>query len=36
VRPDQHVAWRGDDWPGASERLFEQLTGRLRSPVRTA
>lgn len=32
VRPDQHVAWRSDDWPSASAGLFEQLTGRQRSP----
>lgn len=28
VRPDQHVAWRGDAWPQASAALFEQVTGR--------
>lgn len=27
IRPDQHVAWRGDDWPQAAG-LFEQVTGR--------
>ena len=26
VRPDQHVAWRGDAWPGGS--LFQRVTGR--------
>ena len=28
VRPDQHVAWRGDAWPHATVALFEQVTGR--------
>ena len=26
VRPDQHVAWRGDVWP--NEDIFAQITGR--------
>ena len=26
IRPDQHVAWRGDAWPGAT--LLHQVTGR--------
>lgn len=26
VRPDQHVAWRGDAWPGG--RVFDAVTGR--------
>lgn len=26
VRPDQHVAWRGDVWPGA--RILDQAAGR--------
>ncbi len=28
VRPDQHVAWRGDAWPNASVALLEKVTGR--------
>lgn len=28
IRPDQHVAWRGDAWPHATVALFEQVTGR--------
>ncbi|MFC7514610.1 FAD-dependent monooxygenase [Herbaspirillum sp. GCM10030257] len=28
IRPDQHVAWRGDDWPPHSMYLFERVTGR--------
>lgn len=28
VRPDQHVAWRGDAWPHTTVALFEQVTGR--------
>ena len=27
VRPDQHVAWRGDDWPEDAERLLSHITG---------
>lgn len=27
IRPDQHVAWRGDLWPGAA--ILERATGRL-------
>jgi 2-polyprenyl-6-methoxyphenol hydroxylase-like FAD-dependent oxidoreductase len=27
IRPDQHVAWRGDAWPDDGERLLEQVTG---------
>jgi hypothetical protein len=27
IRPDQHVAWRGDNWPGAS--LLRKVTGRM-------
>lgn len=26
IRPDQHVAWRGDAWPG--EQVFQIVTGR--------
>ena len=28
IRPDQHVAWRGNAWPEASCGLFERVTGR--------
>jgi hypothetical protein len=28
IRPDQHVAWRGDAWPVAGRGLFAQVTGR--------
>ncbi len=28
IRPDQHVAWRGDAWPGALETLFATVSGR--------
>jgi hypothetical protein len=34
VRPDQHVAWRGDAWPPATSALFERVTGRARPKVR--
>ena len=27
IRPDQHVAWRGDTWPAAGGALLEQVTG---------
>jgi len=27
VRPDQHVAWRGDDAPAASGELIDRLRG---------
>jgi hypothetical protein len=37
IRPDQHVAWRGDAWPHASAGVLEQVTGRANSltPIRT-
>ena len=37
IRPDQHVAWRGDAWPHASVGMLEQVTGRANSfvPART-
>ena len=35
IRPDQHVAWRGDAWPHASVGLFEKVTGRSNSLVPT-
>jgi len=28
IRPDQHVAWRGDRWPDRLDALFAQVTGR--------
>jgi 2-polyprenyl-6-methoxyphenol hydroxylase-like FAD-dependent oxidoreductase len=27
IRPDQHVAWRGDAWPDALDSLFARLCG---------
>lgn len=27
IRPDQHVAWRGDAWPAAGSGLFAHVTG---------
>lgn len=27
IRPDQHVAWRGDAWPEAGADLLERVTG---------
>ncbi len=35
IRPDQHVAWRGDAWPTAANGLFEQVTGRASVHSRT-
>ncbi len=29
IRPDQHVAWRGDAFPDQPEPLFERVCGRL-------
>ena len=29
IRPDQHVAWRGNVLPGQSMGLFERVTGRV-------
>lgn len=31
IRPDQHVAWRGNAWPHADDGLLEQLSGRAHS-----
>ncbi|WP_218628361.1 FAD-dependent monooxygenase [Variovorax sp. dw_954] len=28
IRPDQHVAWRGDAWPSDDMRLWHLVTGR--------
>lgn len=33
IRPDQHVAWRGNAWPSAAVGLFEQVSGRANSFV---
>ncbi len=33
IRPDQHVAWRGNAWPQVAAGLFEQVTGRANSFV---
>ena len=33
VRPDQHVAWRGNAWPHASQGLLEQVSGRANALV---
>jgi 2-polyprenyl-6-methoxyphenol hydroxylase-like FAD-dependent oxidoreductase len=35
IRPDQHVAWRGNAWPHASNGLIEQVSGRANSMVPT-
>ena len=34
VRPDQHVAWRGNRLPEHSPSLFDQVTGFRRSERR--
>lgn len=31
IRPDQHVAWRGNVWPHESQGLFQQVSGRRHS-----
>jgi 2-polyprenyl-6-methoxyphenol hydroxylase-like FAD-dependent oxidoreductase len=28
IRPDQHVAWRGDHWPADGEAVFHTVSGR--------
>ncbi|MBS0454873.1 MAG: FAD-dependent monooxygenase [Proteobacteria bacterium] len=28
VRPDQHVAWRGNDWPADGQALLRRISGR--------
>ncbi len=35
IRPDQHVAWRGDALPHASAGLFQKVTGRPNAMVAT-
>ncbi len=32
IRPDQHVAWRGDSWPRTAA-IFDRITGRLPAPA---
>ena len=27
IRPDQHVAWRGDEWAAVGEKVFDQALG---------
>ena len=31
IRPDQHVAWRGDAWPADDSTLWMRVSGRSRS-----
>ena len=33
IRPDQHVAWRGNAWPHAAAGLLEQVSGRANSLI---
>lgn len=33
IRPDQHVAWRGNAWPHAANGLIEQVSGRANAKV---
>ena len=33
VRPDQHVAWRGNAWPNTAFGILEKVTGRANSLV---
>lgn len=35
IRPDQHVAWRGNAWPSSAAGILEQVTGRANSFVLT-
>jgi hypothetical protein len=28
IRPDQHVAWRADEWPASGETLLKRVTGQ--------
>ncbi|MGD9943716.1 MAG: FAD-dependent monooxygenase [Burkholderiaceae bacterium] len=36
IRPDQHVAWRGDAWPPASAGLWERVAGFASAPACTS
>lgn len=29
IRPDQHVAWRGDEWPADATAILRKVTGRV-------
>ncbi len=35
IRPDQHVAWRGNAWPSPAVGLLDQVTGRANAFVPT-
>jgi 2-polyprenyl-6-methoxyphenol hydroxylase-like FAD-dependent oxidoreductase len=35
IRPDQHVAWRGNAWPSSAVGILEQVTGRANAFVPT-
>lgn len=35
IRPDQHVAWRGDAWPADGAALFKRVTGHADAAVQT-
>ncbi len=32
IRPDQHVAWRGNEWPQDGKALLLQVTGQAKAP----
>ena len=34
IRPDQHVAWRGNSWPAPSTPLWAMVTGRVHTTTR--
>ena len=36
IRPDQHVAWRGDELPAHCDALIAQVTGSLRKNAASA
>ncbi|WP_394788192.1 FAD-dependent monooxygenase [Rhodoferax sp.] len=33
IRPDQHVAWRADDWPDPDDLLFARICGRSHADI---
>ena len=35
IRPDQHVAWRGNAWPSTTSGVLEKVTGRANSLLPT-
>jgi aromatic ring hydroxylase-like protein len=35
IRPDQHIAWRGDTWPEDATALLAQISGRTRQQKRS-